>query len=336
MRNFARNCNSHITNMITTDELHEIISAAIKSIKYPQQPNGLYEPIKYTLEGGGKRMRPMLTLAVCSACGKNAATAINQALGIEMYHNFTLLHDDVMDRAELRRGRMTVHCRWNDATAILSGDAMLTMAQQLVTKNAGSHLEDVLNLFNKTAMEVYEGQQYDMDFEHRDDVTVEEYIEMIRLKTSVLIGCACRMGAIMGDAPEHVQNALYTFGEKLGLAFQLQDDYLDTYGDALLFGKEIGGDIVNNKKTWLLITALSEDRSGDMLRLVHSGNSLKNSEKIVRVKAIYDSLNLVNRCKELINKYVDEAIESLNAADLKPETYDFFAQFALRTKNRSN
>ena len=210
--------------MITTDELHEIISAAIKSIKYPQQPNGLYEPIKYTLEGGGKRMRPMLTLAVCSACGKNAETAINQALGIEMYHNFTLLHDDVMDRAELRRGRMTVHCRWNDATAILSGDAMLTMAQQLVTKNAGSHLEDVLNLFNKTAMEVYEGQQYDMDFEHRDDVTVEEYIEMIRLKTSVLIGCACRMGAIMGDAPENVQNALYTFGEKLGLAFQLQDD----------------------------------------------------------------------------------------------------------------
>ena len=336
MRNFARNCNSHITNMITTDELHEIISAAIKSIKYPQQPNGLYEPIKYTLEGGGKRMRPMLTLAVCSACGKNAETAINQALGIEMYHNFTLLHDDVMDRAELRRGRMTVHCRWNDATAILSGDAMLTMAQQLVTKNAGSHQEDVLNLFNKTAMEVYEGQQYDMDFEHRDDVTVEEYIEMIRLKTSVLIGCACRMGAIMGDAPENVQNALYTFGEKLGLAFQLQDDYLDTYGDALLFGKEIGGDIVNNKKTWLLITALSEDRSGEMLRLVHSGNSLKNSEKIERVKAIYDSLNLVNRCKELINKYVDEAIESLNAADLKPETYDFFAQFALRTKNRSN
>ena len=175
-----------------------------------------------------------------------------------------------------------------------------------------------------------------MDFEHRDDVTVDEYIEMIRLKTSVLIGCACRMGAIMADAPENVQKALYTFGEKLGLAFQLQDDYLDTYGDALLFGKEIGGDIVNNKKTWLLITAISEDRSGEMLRLIHSGNSLKNSEKIERVKAIYGSLNLVNRCKELINKYVDEAIESLNSADLKPETYDFFAQFALRTKNRSN
>ena len=328
--------NFHIISMITTDELHEIISAAIKSIKYPQQPNGLYEPIKYTLEGGGKRMRPMLTLAVCSACGKDAEAAINQAIGIEMYHNFTLLHDDVMDCAELRRGRMTVHCRWNDATAILSGDAMLTMAQQLVTKNAGSHLEDVLNLFNKTAMEVYEGQQYDMDFEHRDDVTVDEYIEMIRLKTSVLIGCACRMGAIMADAPENVQKALYTFGEKLGLAFQLQDDYLDTYGDALLFGKEIGGDIVNNKKTWLLITAISEDRSGEMLRLIHSGNSLKNSEKIERVKAIYGSLNLVNRCKELINKYVDEAIESLNSADLKHETYDFFAQFALRTKNRSN
>lgn len=322
--------------MISIDELQDILNVAIKSIEYPQNPNGLYEPIRYTLEGGGKRLRPMLVLATCYACGKSVNTAINQALGVEMYHNFTLLHDDVMDRAELRRGRLTVHCRWNDATAILSGDAMLTMATMLVTKNAGENLADVLALFNKTAMEVYEGQQYDMDFEHREDVTVEEYIEMIRLKTSVLLGCACKMGALMAGADCNVQDALYRFGEKLGLAFQLQDDYLDTYGDALLFGKEIGGDIVNNKKTWLLITALNEDRSGELLKLIHSGNSLKNSEKIERVKDIYNSLDLVARSKALINKYIDEAIDALKDANLDREAHDFFAQLALRTTNRSN
>ena len=322
--------------MISTDELQDAINLAIKSIKYPQTPAGLYDPIKYTLEGGGKRLRPMLTLATCIACGGTVETAINQALGIEMYHNFTLLHDDVMDRAELRRGRLTVHCRWNDATAILSGDAMLTMATQLVMKNAGSHLADILTLFNKTAMEVYEGQQYDMDFERRDDVTVEEYIEMIRLKTSVLLGCACRSGAIMADAPADVQDAMYLFGEKLGLAFQIQDDYLDTFGDALLFGKEIGGDIVNNKKTWLLITALSENKSGELMKIIHSGNSLKNFDKIEKVKSIYNSLNLAERSKKLINKYVDEAVDALNKAGLPEEAGDFLAQLALKTQNRTN
>ena len=322
--------------MISTDELQDAINLAIKSIKYPQTPAGLYDPIKYTLEGGGKRLRPMLTLATCIACGGTVETAINQALGIEMFHNFTLLHDDVMDRAELRRGRLTVHCRWNDATAILSGDAMLTMATQLVMKNAGSHLDDILTLFNKTAMEVYEGQQYDMDFEHRDDVTVEEYIEMIRLKTSVLLGCACRSGAIVADAPADVQDAMYLFGEKLGLAFQIQDDYLDTFGDALLFGKEIGGDIVNNKKTWLLITALSENKSGELMKIIHSGTSLKNSDKIEKVKSIYNSLNLAERSKKLINKYVDEAVDALNKAGLPEDAGDFLAQLALKTQNRTN
>ena len=298
--------------MISTDDLQDIINLAIKSIKYPQNPNGLYDPIKYTLEGGGKRLRPMLALATCMACGDNAEKAINQALGIEMFHNFTLLHDDVMDRAELRRGRLTVHCRWNDSTAILSGDAMLTMATQLVMKNAGEHIADVLNLFNKTAIEVYEGQQYDMDFERRDDV------------------------AVMADAPLKTQDAMYKFGEKLGLAFQIQDDYLDSFGDALLFGKEIGGDIVNNKKTWLLITALNEDKSGDLLKIIHSGNSLKNSDKIEKVLAIYNYHNLVQRSKELINKYIDEAVATLNDADISQDSRDFFAQLALRTTNRTN
>lgn len=322
--------------MTSTDDLLDIISIAIKSIKYPTTPNGLYEPIRYTLDGGGKRLRPMLVLAACDACGGNPKDAINQAIGLEMYHNFTLLHDDVMDRAELRRGRMTVHCRWNDSTAILSGDAMLTMATRLITTGAGRHLPQVLELFNKTAMEVYEGQQFDMDFERRDDVDVDEYIDMIRLKTSVLLGCACQLGAIMADAPEDVQDAMYTFGERLGIAFQLQDDYLDTYGDALLFGKEIGGDIVNNKKTWLLITALSEDMSGELLKIIHSGTSLKNNEKVERVKEIYDSLNLAQRSRDLVNKYVDQAVNIIEGTKLSEEARSFFSGLALKTTNRSN
>ena len=242
--------------MYTTEYLLNYINKAINEISYPNKPEGLYAPIKYTLDGGGKRIRPVLTLAVCDALGVDIAQAINQALGIEIYHNFTLLHDDVMDKADMRRGRPTVHIKWNEETAILSGDAMLTMASQYACINAGDKIAQVMELFNRTAMEVYEGQQYDMDFESRNDVTVEEYLNMIRLKTSVLLGCACEMGALMAGASDEVKDAFYKYGVKLGLAFQLQDDYLDTYGDPAVFGKKIGGDILNDKKTWLLISAM--------------------------------------------------------------------------------
>ncbi len=321
--------------MFSIDYLIKYINSAIDKIYYPSEPNGLYEPIKYTLSEGGKRLRPLLTLATCDALGGDIDGAKNQAIGVEIFHNFTLLHDDVMDKADIRRGKPTVHIKWDESTAILSGDAMLTLATQYMAKGDGTKTWDVLSLFNTTAMEVYQGQQYDMDFEKRLDVTVEEYIEMIRLKTSVLLGCACKLGAIMAGAFDSEQKAFYKFGEKLGLAFQLQDDYLDSFGDPDIFGKKIGGDILNDKKTWLLISALNEDLSGELKNLI--GNTQIDSiEKIERVKTIYSNLNLDNRCKTLMEQYVDEAIDALKTIGLNENDMKFFKDLAKGAIVRSN
>ena len=321
--------------MLELDTLSEIINDALRGIEYPERPEGLYQPIAYILDCGGKRLRPVLTLATCQALCGNPGKALNQAMAMEMFHNFTLLHDDVMDKADLRRGRPTVHRKWDEATAILSGDALLTLATQRVTMNAGEYLHDVMTLFNKTAMEVYEGQQYDMDFEQQDDVTIEQYVEMIRLKTSVLLGAACEMGAIMGGASAEVRKAMYTFGEKLGLAFQLQDDYLDTYGDALIFGKEIGGDIVNNKRTWLLVTALSKDSSGKLHRFIDHC-PVSNAEKIATVMEIYNDNDIPRLCTEAIKGYVDEAVAAVKTAGLSPSDEKFFIDLALSTIGRTH
>ncbi|MBD5248828.1 MAG: polyprenyl synthetase family protein [Barnesiella sp.] len=321
--------------MLELDTLSEIINDALRGIEYPERPEGLYQPIAYILDCGGKRLRPVLTLATCQALCGNSGKALNQAMAMEMFHNFTLLHDDVMDKADLRRGRPTVHRKWDEATAILSGDALLTLATQRVTMNAGEYLNDVMDLFNKTAMEVYEGQQYDMDFEQQDDVTIEQYVEMIRLKTSVLLGAACEMGAIMGGASAEVRKAMYTFGEKLGLAFQLQDDYLDTYGDALIFGKEIGGDIVNNKRTWLLVTALSKDSSGKLHRFIDHC-PVSNAEKIATVMEIYNDNDIPRLCTEAIKGYVDEAVAAVKTAGLSPSDEKFFIDLALSTIGRTH
>lgn len=224
---------------------------AVDTIACPagRNPEGLYKPIVYGLEQGGKRLRPVILLAACDAVGGDSAKALPQAAAIEMYHNFTLLHDDVMDKADLRRGKPTVCNKWDDNTAILSGDTMLTLATQLVVDGVEPQKAmRLLKEFNETAIGVYEGQQYDMEFEARTDVTIDEYMEMIRLKTSVLLAGAARIGAVMGDADERNANALYDFAVNLGLAFQLQDDWLDVYGDPDVFGKAIGGDIMNNKK----------------------------------------------------------------------------------------
>ena len=313
--------------MFAPDYLVNYINSAISKIKYPDEPSGLYEPIKYTLSDGGKRLRPLLTLATCDALGGDIDGAKNQAIGIEIFHNFTLLHDDVMDNADMRRGKATVHRKWNEATAILSGDAMLTLATQFMTKGDGTKIWDVISLFNTTAMEVYQGQQYDMDFEKRLDVTVDEYLEMIRLKTSVLLGCACKLGAIMAGAFDSEQKAFYKYGVKLGLAFQLQDDFLDTYGDPNIFGKKIGGDILNDKKTWLLISALNEDNSGKLKEII-GNKEIAPEEKIAQVKSIYDSLNLGNRCKELMEKYATEAIDALKTVGLSDTDLEFFKKMA--------
>ena len=313
--------------MFAPDYLVNYINSAISKIKYPDEPSGLYEPIKYTLCDGGKRLRPLLTLATCDALGGDIDGAKNQAIGVEIFHNITLLHDDVMDNADMRRGKATVHRKWNEATAILSGDAMLTLATQFMTKGDGTKIWDVISLFNTTAMEVYQGQQYDMDFEKRLDVTVDEYLEMIRLKTSVLLGCACKLGAIMAGAFDSEQKAFYKYGVKLGLAFQLQDDFLDTYGDPNIFGKKIGGDILNDKKTWLLISALNEDNSGKLKEII-GNKEIAPEEKIAQVKSIYDSLNLGNRCKELMEKYATEAIDALKTVGLSDTDLEFFKKMA--------
>ncbi|WP_302062884.1 polyprenyl synthetase family protein [uncultured Duncaniella sp.] len=315
------------------NEYLQIVTDAISNLRLPGHPSGLYDPIRYTLNCGGKRLRPVLALAACEAFGKEAMTAIHQAIAIEMFHNFTLLHDDVMDKAEVRRGRPTVHVKWNEETAILSGDAMLTTANMLLAVKCGERLPQALELFNGTAMNIYEGQQYDMDFESRTDVTVEEYMEMIRLKTSVLLGCACGMGALMADAPFETQVRFFDFGVNLGLAFQLQDDYLDTYGDPETFGKSIGGDILNDKKTWLLIMAMNEDKSGRIKSML--GTTDDPESKIKAVRSIYDELDLPQRIHELISAYIDTAIKCLDHLELAPEASSFFMDLALKSATRN-
>lgn len=319
--------------MFDKDYFSDLIEEAIGSIDYGDGPHGLFLPVEYTLEGGGKRLRPLLLLATCAAFGGDPRKAMNQAVGIEMFHNFTLLHDDVMDNAEVRRGRPTVHRRWNESVAILSGDAMLTLATQLVMRETGEKLRPVLDLFNRTAMEVYGGQQLDMEFETRRDVEVDEYIEMIRLKTSVLLACACKMGAIMAGAGTEDADGMYRYGLLLGLAFQLQDDNLDTYGDPALFGKEIGGDIVNEKKTWLWINAMNRDAKR-LQRIVDQ--KLTDYLKIREVRKVYDDLNLRREAEALIDRYARQAIEVVQSIDITPEAREFFVSLANKSASRSN
>lgn len=314
--------------------LSDTITNWFESVIYPTKPANLYEPIEYTLSGGGKRLRPTLLLAAAEAFGASPEQVKEQCLGIEMFHNFTLLHDDVMDAADLRRGRPTVHRKWSSNTAILSGDAMLTMSVELMMKCPDEKLRTVLDIFNRTAIEVYEGQQYDMDFEDSESVTVEQYIKMIRLKTSVLLGCALKIGAyIAGASPESFE-ALYNYGIDLGIGFQLQDDYLDTFGDPLIFGKQIGGDILNDKKTWLMINATNEDTTGTMQssRL----GRLSNEEKIEQVTKVYKDLKLNQRIKDLIKSYSEKAISHIEHIDMLPEAREYFIQLAQKLIDRNH
>ena len=243
--------------MLTADEILVKINRYLDSLEYNREPKGLYEPVKYVLSMGGKRIRPSLMLMAYNMYKDDPESILSSACAIETYHNYTLLHDDLMDNADMRRGKQTVHVKWNDNTAILSGDSMLVLAYRHFLDSRPDKLKQVLDLFTETALEIGEGQQYDMDFETRTDVTEDEYIEMIRLKTSVLLACSLKIGAILGGAPDEDAYNLYKFGEQMGLAFQLQDDYLDVYGDPSVFGKAVGGDILCNKKTYMLINAFN-------------------------------------------------------------------------------
>lgn len=305
----------------------------IKSLKYPGgNLKGLYEPIEYALDAGGKRLRPVICLMACDGFCRNPKTAINQAVGLEMYHNFTLLHDDVMDNSPMRRGRMTVHKRWDENTAILSGDTMLTLASQLVCQAPADILAPVINEFNAMAIKVDEGQQLDMDFETRDDVTVEEYMQMIACKTGALIACAAKIGAVMGGASEGDSELMCEYGNSLGLAFQIADDYLDVYGDEKTFGKPIGGDIRNGKKTLLYLTGLKTSR-GEELRA-----AMQNPDLEARVKGVtelYTELGIPELCRSEIERYTLKAIAALDATALADEPKTIFSQLARKLVDRA-
>lgn len=296
------------------EKLLKIVEEALQALPYDRQPARLYDPIRYELSLGGKRIRPVMMLMAYNIYKENPQNIMMQALALETYHNYTLLHDDLMDRAEIRRGKPCVHKVWDDNTAILSGDAMLVLAYERMAQCADDKLPAVMRLFTQTALEIGEGQQYDMLFETRNDVTAEEYIEMIRLKTSVLLACALRMGALLADAPETDAKALYDFGENLGLAFQLQDDYLDVYGDPKVFGKRIGGDILCNKKTYMLIQALLRANSEQRVQLEDwlSRTEYDEEEKIQAVTNLYNQMNIAQVAKEKMDEYYVRALDCLN------------------------
>lgn len=285
------------------------------------QPQGLYKPIVYGLEAGGKRLRPVLTLASCEACGGAVEQALPAAVAVEMFHNFTLLHDDIMDKSPVRRGRPTVYVKWDEATAILSGDAMLTYAGMELSKTDSPLFKQMHILFNQTAMAVYEGQAYDMEFETRDDVTVNDYFCMIEGKTSSLIGCACALGTLSAGREDY-EEAFFKYGFYLGTAFQLMDDYLDTFGQPETFGKPIGGDIVNRKKTWLWIKA---DAQGALSPIYNGAQS--DGQLIDNVRNCYVKLGLDEQIRKLISVYTSKAIVSLPET-LTAERRGFFEDYA--------
>lgn len=324
--------------MFTAEKMLELFNQALVEHKIERKPEGLYDPIRYVLSLGGKRIRPVLMLMAYNLYQEDVTLIMSQALAIETYHNYTLLHDDLMDRAEVRRGKPTVHKRWNDNTAILSGDSMLVLAYQLMADCPADKIKDVLSLFTETALEIGEGQQFDMDFETRMDVTEAEYLEMIRLKTSVLLACALKIGALLAGAPSADADRLYDFGEKVGLAFQLQDDFLDVYGDPEVFGKKIGGDILCNKKTYMLIQALQLADSGQhaLLKSWLESKDYVPSEKIAAVTALYDQIGIKQVCDRKINDYFSQARQCLSEVDLPEEKKACLWDFALSLLNRKS
>jgi geranylgeranyl diphosphate synthase type II len=315
-----------------------MVNRCLSSQPYTRQPQSLYDPIAYVLSMGGKRIRPVLMLLAYNLYREDPERILMQAIGLETYHNYTLLHDDLMDNADMRRGHETVHKRWDANTAILSGDSMLVLAYQRMQQCDERHLKMVLDLYTETALEIGEGQQYDMDFEHRNDVTEEEYIEMIRLKTSVLLACAVKMGALLADAPAEDTRLLYLFGEQLGLAFQLQDDLLDVYGDPAVFGKAIGGDITSNKKTYMLINAINRSQGLQRQELMQwiTATTFNRDEKVKAVTRIYDELGIRQLCEEKINHFFCECRKYLSQVSVsearKQQLLDYTDEMMRRRK----
>lgn len=300
----------------TFSDILSKINNEVTTLKFEGEPESLFAPINYILELGGKRVRPVLAVLAYNLYKSDLEKAYPIALGIEIFHNFTLLHDDLMDRADQRRGKPTVHIKWNDNTAVLSGDAMLIESYREIAKTDKLYLPEVLSLFSTTATEICCGQQLDMEFEKRLDVSIAEYIEMIRLKTAVLLGCALKCGAIAAGSSKEDSDYLYDFGINIGLAFQLMDDQLDVYGDPATFGKKIGGDILCNKKTFLQITALQhEDTKIKLLEWINK-KDFNDNEKIKAVTSIYDELNLKQTSTDIIHAYYEKGLACLDLVNV--------------------
>ena len=306
--------------MYRADELLKKVNEALESIVYDRKPSTLYAPIQYVLSLGGKRVRPVLMLLAYNLYKDDPERIMTQAIALETYHNFTLLHDDLMDNADMRRGHETVHRKWNPNQAILSGDTMLLQAFQRMGQCEADKLQAVINLFTETTLEIDEGQQLDVEFETRNDVTEDEYVEMIRLKTSVLLACAVKIGAILAGASKEDQDNLYKFGEQIGLAFQLQDDLLDVYGDPKVFGKNIGGDITSNKKTYMLINAVNRANPAQREELTRwiEAAEFDREEKVKAVTRLYDEIGIRELCEQKMEAcyaLAQEYMDKVNVAE---------------------
>ncbi|HNQ26948.1 MAG TPA: polyprenyl synthetase family protein [Aquaticitalea sp.] len=323
--------------MQSVTQYQSYISDYLKTFKNAKEPQTLYEPVAYILSLGGKRLRPVLTLMTAEIFGTSCQRALDAALAVELFHNFSLIHDDIMDAAPLRRGKQTVHEKWNTNTGILSGDAMLIMAYRLFETYEPETFHELAKLFSKTALEVCEGQQYDMDFENRDDVTIPEYLKMIEYKTAVLVGAAMQMGAIVAKTDSENKNHIYQFGKNLGIAFQLQDDYLDAFGNPETFGKRVGGDIIENKKTYLYLKAIAFSKAIDQQELKHlySINPTDTTHKINTVKQLFISSGAAEATKTEIKNYTDKAFEVLDTLRISDDKKTVLRQFGKQLMDRN-
>ena len=308
----------------------------LESLPYNRQPKTLYDPIRYVLSMGGKRIRPVLMLLAYQLYKDDPESILMQAAALETYHNYTLLHDDLMDNADLRRGHETVHKKWNANQAILSGDSMLVLAYERMAQCAADKLSQVLAIFTETALEIGEGQQYDIDFERRTDVEEDEYIEMVRLKTSVLLACALKIGGTLAGAPEQDLDNLYKFGERIGLAFQLQDDFLDVYGDPRVFGKAIGGDITSNKKTYMLINAFNHANDAQREELTRwiTAKTFDRAEKVAAVTRLYNEIGVDKLALDKIASYFEQSKKYLDAVKVDDDKKTVLRQYAEKMMSR--
>jgi geranylgeranyl diphosphate synthase type II len=324
--------------MYKSEELLKKVNEALDGLTYDRKPFSLYEPIQYVLAIGGKRVRPVLMMLAYNLYKDDPLRIMTQAIGLETYHNFTLLHDDLMDQADMRRGHETVHKRWNPNQAILSGDTMLLQAFERIEACEVDKVKDVFATFLQTTYEIGEGQQLDVEFETRNDVREEEYIEMIRLKTSVLLACAVKIGAILAGASKEDQENLYKFGEQIGLAFQLQDDLLDVYGDPKVFGKNIGGDITSNKKTYMLINAVNRANDAQRQELMGwiEAKDFDREEKVKAVTRLYDEIGIRQLCEQKMETYYEQAQQYLSKVSVAEERKAELQAYAASMMKRQN